>query len=147
MIVLNPRQRARLRLKAFFEREHAPTQAEFAAKLGHQQTWVHKLLSTGPLLKDLDALAKATGLSLWSLVAPVGVGVSDPEPAQAPTLTETAMAIAEAFDQMDAKRQAGVIAMFDACGYPIGENAARPFRASRSRDDARTHVAHKARAS
>lgn len=70
--VKNPRERARLRLLRFFRRDEAPTQAEFAARFGHQQSWVSKMLVHGPLLQDLDEIASAMGISVAELVAPLG---------------------------------------------------------------------------
>jgi transcriptional regulator with XRE-family HTH domain len=63
------RERARRRLVAFFERDGAPTQEAFAEAVGYSQSWVSKILSRGPKLEDLDAIAAAMGVSVGDLIA------------------------------------------------------------------------------
>jgi len=63
------RERARRRLVAFFARENAPTQEAFAEAIGYSQSWVSKILTRGPKLEDLDAIAAVMGVSVGELIA------------------------------------------------------------------------------
>jgi hypothetical protein len=65
----NARERARRRLVAFFQQDGAPSQEAFAEAIGYSQSWVSKILTRGPKLEDLDAIAAAMGLSTTDLVS------------------------------------------------------------------------------
>lgn len=71
LTVENARERARIRLAQFFERDDHPTQKEFAAKCGRTQTWAAKLLEHGPRLQDLDAIAAEIGMTSQEMIAPL----------------------------------------------------------------------------
>jgi hypothetical protein len=62
------RERARRRIVAFFQREGAPTQEAFAETVGYGQSWVSKILTRGPKLEDLDAIARAMHITVEQLV-------------------------------------------------------------------------------